>query len=95
MYCQKFSKMTSETAYGSEKTFSSWATALVDIPAVSMLIAFLPNYICGTVLCDKTAHFMLQSIVLWGKRPLTLESATNGHPSQKLRQDLWSPTSLM
>ncbi len=36
-------------------TFNSWATALVDIPAVSMTIATCD--ICGIVLCDKTAHF--------------------------------------
>ncbi len=40
-------------------TFNSRATALVDIPAVSMPIArSLKTYdICGIVLCDKTAHF--------------------------------------
>ncbi len=40
-------------------TFNSRATALVDIPAVSMSIArSLKTYdICGIVLCDKTAHF--------------------------------------
>ncbi len=40
-------------------TFNSRATALVDIPAVSMPIAHsLKTFdICGIVLCDKTAHF--------------------------------------
>jgi hypothetical protein len=40
-------------------TFNSLATALVEIPAVSMLIArSLKTWdICGIVLCDKTAHF--------------------------------------
>ncbi len=40
-------------------TFNSWATALVDIPAVSMPIArsLKTCDICGIVLCDKTAHF--------------------------------------
>ncbi len=40
-------------------TFNSRATALVDIPAVSMPIAcsFKTFDICGIVLCDKTAHF--------------------------------------
>ncbi len=40
-------------------TFNSQATALVDIPAVSMPIApSLKKFdICGIVLCDKTAHF--------------------------------------
>ena len=40
-------------------TFNSLATALVDIPAVSMPIArSLKTWdICGIVLCDKTAHF--------------------------------------
>ena len=39
--------------------FNSLATALVDIPAVSMPIAHtLKTWdICGIVLCDKTAHF--------------------------------------
>ncbi len=40
-------------------TFNSRATALVDIPAVSMPIAHSLKTcdICGIVLCDKTAHF--------------------------------------
>ncbi len=40
-------------------TFNSQATALVDIPAVSMPIAcsLKTCNICGIVLCDKTAHF--------------------------------------
>ncbi len=40
-------------------TFNSWATALVDIPAVSMPIArsLKTCDICDIVLCDKTAHF--------------------------------------
>ncbi len=40
-------------------TFNSWATPLVDIPAVSMPIAHSLKTcnICGIVLCDKTAHF--------------------------------------
>ncbi len=40
-------------------TFNSRATALVDIPAVSMPIArsLKTCNICGIVLCDKTAHF--------------------------------------
>ncbi len=40
-------------------TFNSWATALVNIPAVSMPIArsLKTSDICGIVLCDKTAHF--------------------------------------
>ncbi len=40
-------------------TFISRATALVDIPAVSMPIArsLKTCDICGIVLCDKTAHF--------------------------------------
>ncbi len=37
-------------------TFNSRATALVDIPAVSMPIARSLKT-CGIVLCDKTAHF--------------------------------------
>ncbi len=39
-------------------TFNSQATALVDIPAVSMPIArsLKTCNICGIVLCDKTAH---------------------------------------
>ncbi len=40
-------------------TFNSRATALVDIPAVSMPIACSLKTcdICGIVLCDKTGHF--------------------------------------
>ncbi len=40
---------------------NSWATALVDIPAVSMPIACSLKTcdICGIVLCDKTAHFRM------------------------------------
>ncbi len=40
-------------------TSNSQATALVDIPAVSMPIvrSFKICNICGIVLCDKTAHF--------------------------------------
>ncbi len=40
-------------------TFNSRATALVDIPAVSMPIACSLKTcdICGIVLCVKTAHF--------------------------------------
>ncbi len=40
-------------------TFNSRATALVDIPAVSMPIAcsLKSCNICGIVLCDKTVHF--------------------------------------
>ncbi len=40
-------------------TFNSWATALVDIPAVSMPIECdLKNCdLSGFVPCDKTAHF--------------------------------------
>jgi hypothetical protein len=37
-------------------TFDYPETALVDIPAVSVPIAFSLN-INGIVLCDKTAHF--------------------------------------
>jgi hypothetical protein len=38
--------------------FNSLATALMDIPAVSMPIAgSLTFNICGLVLCDETAHF--------------------------------------
>ncbi len=40
-------------------TFNSRATPLIDIPAVSMLIACSLKTcdICGIVLYDKTAHF--------------------------------------
>jgi hypothetical protein len=40
-------------------TLNSLATALVDIPAVSMPVArsFKTWDVCGIVLCDKTAHF--------------------------------------
>ncbi len=50
-------------------TFNSWATALVDIPAVSMPIArsLKTCDICGIVLCDKTAHFraFYCGLLLW------------------------------
>ncbi len=50
----KFSEMPLETAYGREITFNSRATALVDIPAVSMPIArsLKTCDVCGIVLCD-------------------------------------------
>ena len=53
----KFFETPLEKAYGSP--FNSWATALVDIPVVSMPIAcFLKTCdICGIVLCDKTSLF--------------------------------------
>ena len=40
-------------------TFNYLATALVDIPAVSIpIVRSLKSLeICGIVLCDKTAHF--------------------------------------
>jgi hypothetical protein len=40
-------------------TLHSLATALVDVPAVSMPIGHSLKTldICGIVLCDKTAHF--------------------------------------
>ncbi len=40
-------------------TFNSRATALVDIPAVSMSITHSLKScdICGIVLCNETAHF--------------------------------------
>ncbi len=45
-------------------TLNSRPTALVDIPAVSMPIACSLKTcdICGTVLCDKTAHFIVASL---------------------------------
>ncbi len=56
----KFSEMPLERRLMVDKwTFNSQATALVDIPAVSMPIArsLKTCDICGIVLCDKTAHF--------------------------------------
>ena len=49
-----------ETVYN-KLTFNSLATALVDIPAVSMPIARSLETldICSIVLCDKIAHFKL------------------------------------
>ncbi len=51
--------MSLETAYGGEMNIQFMATALVDIPAVSMPIerSLKTCDICGIVLCDKTAHF--------------------------------------
>ncbi len=59
----KFSETPLEMAYG---RLNSRATALVDIPAVSMPIArsLKTCNICGIVLCDKTAHFIV-GILLW------------------------------
>ncbi len=55
----KFSEMTWRQLILEKLTLNSQATALVDIPAVSMPIArtFKTCNICGIVLCDKTAHF--------------------------------------
>ncbi len=54
----KFSETPLEMTYGREMTIQFKATALVDIPAVSMPITRSPKTcdICGIVLCDKTAH---------------------------------------
>ncbi len=55
----KFSETPLERKLMVEKlTFNSRATALVDIPAVSMPIARSHKTcdICGIVLCNKTAH---------------------------------------
>ncbi len=53
----KFSETPLEMAYGRKMNIQS--IALVDIPVVSMPIArsLKTCDICGTVLCDKTAHF--------------------------------------
>ncbi len=55
----KFSETPLETLMVEKLTFNSRATALVDIPAVSMPIAcsLKTCNICGIVLCDRTAHF--------------------------------------
>ncbi len=55
----KFSEKPLEMAYGREMNIQFTATALVDIPAVSMPIArsLKTSDICGIVLCDKAAHF--------------------------------------
>ncbi len=55
----KFSETPLETAYGRDMNIQFTATALVDIPAVSMPIArsLKTCDICGIVLCDKTANF--------------------------------------
>ncbi len=55
----KLSKTPLETAYGREINIKFTATALMDIPAVSMPIAhYLKTCdIFGIVLCDKAAHF--------------------------------------
>ncbi len=52
----KFSEMPLETAYGREMNIQFTATALVDIPALNILIACSLKT-CDIVLCDKTAHF--------------------------------------
>ena len=50
-------------------TFPSLATALVDIPAVSMPIPHSIKTwdICGVVLCDKIAHFRMTFYCPWHK----------------------------
>jgi hypothetical protein len=55
---KKFGNHCSKTTEAA-LTFNYLATALVDIPAVSMAIArsFKMYDICRIVLCDKTAHF--------------------------------------
>ncbi len=55
----KFSETPLETAYGREMNIQFTATALVDIPPVSMPIArsLKTCHIGGIVLCDKTVHF--------------------------------------
>ncbi len=62
----KFSETPLETAYGRKMNIKFTATALVDIPAVNMPIArsLKTCDICGIVLCDKTAHFIV-GILLW------------------------------
>ncbi len=59
MYCHILWNIFGHRLVLEKWTFNSFATALVDIPAVSMPIArSLKTYnICGIVLCDKTAHF--------------------------------------
>ena len=58
-------------------TFNSLATALVDIPAVSMPRArsLKTRNICGIVLCDKTAHFRMAFYCLQHKVHLCNERA--------------------
>ncbi len=58
-YTAKFSEMPLETFMVAKLTFNSRATALVEIPAVSLPIACSLKTcdICGIVLCDKTTHF--------------------------------------
>ncbi len=59
LYCQIFENPL-ETAYGREININSRATALVDIPAVSMPIphSLKTCDICGIVLCDKKVAFL-------------------------------------
>ncbi len=66
----KFSETPLEMAYGRELTFNSWATALVDVPAVSIPIAR------SLSLRDTCAIFMLSNQHLdmphlWGGRTIS------------------------
>jgi hypothetical protein len=54
-------------------TFNSLATALVDIPAISMPIAhaFKTSDICGIVLCDKL-HILEWPFIVLAKEKYSL-----------------------
>ncbi len=64
-------------------TFNSQATALVDIPAVSMPIAHSLKTcnICGIVLCDKTAHLEWPFIVASLRHTCAIIMLSNQHLS--------------
>ncbi len=59
-------------------TFNSQATALVDIPAVSMPIArsLKTCDICGIVLCDKTEHY---TVAIYCGQPKAHPHTHNNH----------------
>ena len=56
---QKYKNIKTTRLMVEKRTFTSWATALVDVLAVNMPIAHSLKTcdICGIALCDKTAHF--------------------------------------
>ncbi len=53
----KFSERLSETAYGREMNIQFTGNSSGGQHAIGMLTTFKTCDICGTVLCDKTAHF--------------------------------------
>ncbi len=81
MYCQNSLKCLWRRLMVEKWTFDSWATALVDLPAVSKPIAcsLKTCNICGIVLCDKTAHFRVTFIVASLRHTCAIIMVSNQH----------------